>query len=305
MIIVFLSLVISFFQLSVAPNSLLSSTNQKIANIQSLPKQEKTIFTDTAFTTLPELKKDAPAYTSPAQAAIIYDVGSGTTLYSKNANQALPIASLTKLVTALVIMQNHSPDEIVTIPQDLPPLGPADQKIGVVPGQEFKLSELMKALLIYSANDVANSLAIWDSGSIDKFSTKMNAEAQQWGMSKSNFVNPTGLDETNHNSSAQDLLIVSRVLLQNKPFAKIVNTSSATIYDEAGKPFVITTTNKDLSLSYVYGIKTGLTDLAGECLILLAQKSGHEIITVVLNSPNRFQDSKNMVNYTFDNYIWK
>ena len=305
MIIVFLSLVISFFQLSVAPNSLLSSTNQKIANIQSLPKQEKTIFTDTAFTTLPELKKDAPAYTSPAQAAIIYDVGSGTTLYSKNANQALPIASLTKLVTALVIMQNHSPDEIVTSPQDLPPLGLADQKIGVVPGQDFKLSELMKALLIYSANDVANSLAIWDSGSIDKFSTKMNAEAQQWGMSKSNFVNPTGLDETNHNSSAQDLLIVSRVLLQNKPFAKIVNTSSATIYDEAGKPFVITTTNKDLSLSYVYGIKTGLTDLAGECLILLAQKSGHEIITVVLNSPNRFQDSKNMVNYTFDNYIWK
>ena len=305
MIIVFLSLVISFFQLSVAPNSLLSSTNQKIASIKSLPKQEKTIFTDTAFTTLPELKKDAPAYTSPAQAAIIYDVGSGTTLYAKNANQALPIASLTKLMTALVIMQNHSPDEIVTIPQDLPPLGPADQKIGVVPGQEFKLSELMKALLIYSANDVANSLAIWDSGSIDKFSTKMNAEAQQWGMSKSNFVNPTGLDETNHNSSAQDLLIVSRVLLQNKPFAKIVNTSSATIYDEAGKPFVITTTNKDLSLSYVYGIKTGLTDLAGECLILLAQKSGHEIITVVLNSPNRFQDSKNMVNYTFDNYIWK
>ena len=305
MIIVFLSLVISFFQLSVAPNSLLSSTNQKIANIQSLPKQEKTIFTDTAFTSLPELKKDAPAYTSPAQAAIIYDVGSGTTLYAKNANQALPIASLTKLMTALVIMQNHSPDEIVTIPQDLPPLGLADQKIGVVPGQKFKLSELMKALLIYSANDVANSLAIWDSGSIDKFSTKMNAEAQQWGMSKSNFVNPTGLDETNHTSSAQDLLIVSRVLLQNKPFAKIVNTSSATIYDEAGKPFVITTTNKDLSLSYVYGIKTGLTDLAGECLILLAQKSGHEIITVVLNSPNRFQDSKNMVNYTFDNYIWK
>lgn len=305
MIIVFLSLVISFFQLSVAPNSLLSSTNQKIASIQRLPKQEKTIFTDTAFTTLPELKKDVPAYTSPAQAAIIYDVGSGTTLYAKNENQALPIASLTKLVTALVIMQNHSPDEIVTIPQDLPPLSPADQKIGVVPGQKFKLSELMKALLIYSANDVANSLAIWDSGSIDKFSTKMNAEAQQWGMSKSNFVNPTGLDETNHTSSAQDLLIVSRVLLQNKPFAKIVNTSSATIYDEAGKPFVITTTNKDLSLSYVYGIKTGLTDLAGECLILLAQKSGHEIITVVLNSPNRFQDSKNMVNYTFDNYIWK
>jgi len=254
---------------------------------------------------LPELKKDAPAYTSPAQAAIIYDVGSGTTLYAKGQNLALPVASLTKLVTALVIMQNHSPDEIVTIPQDLPPLGLADQKIGVVPGQKFKLSELMKALLIYSANDVANSLAIWDSGSIDKFSTKMNAEAQQWGMSKSNFVNPTGLDETNHTSSAQDLLIVSRVLLQNKPFAKIVNTSSATIYDEAGKPFVITTTNKDLSLSYVYGIKTGLTDLAGECLILLAQKSGHEIITVVLNSPNRFQDSKNMVNYTFDNYIWK
>jgi|GEM_PF-712347 len=305
MILVFFSLILSIFQLSIGSNSLLSTTNQKIASIKNLPKIEKTIYTATEYVASAELKSGASSFVSPAQAALIYDLGSGQTLYAKSENQILPIASLTKLMTAMVIIQNHNPDELVTIPENLPPLRAADQKIGVVPGQKFKLSELIKALLIYSANDVANSLAIWDSGTIDKFAEKMNTEAEQWGMTKSNFLNPTGLDQDAHGSSAKDLLTISKVLLQNKPFAKIVNTSSDTIYSEEGKPFVIKTTNKDLSLSYVYGIKTGLTDLAGECLILLAQQSGHEIITVVLNSPNRFQDSKNMVNYTFDNYIWK
>lgn len=305
MILVTLALLLSIVQLSIAPNALLKATNQKIAAVHDTPKQTKLIFESSQYAPSPELKPGAQAFSSPAKAALIYDVTSGKTLYAKAENEPLPMASLTKLMTALVIMQNHSPDEIVTIPDDLPALGAADQKIGVVAGETFKLSELMKALLIYSANDVANSLAIWDAGSIDAFSNKMNSSANQWGLSNSNFTNANGLDEINHRSSAKDLLVLSTVLLRNQSFQKIVNTSSATIRNESGKPYTFATTNKDLSLPYVYGIKTGLTDTAGQCLVLLAQKGGHEIITVVLNSPERFQDSKNMVDYTFNNYIWK
>ncbi len=305
MILVSIALLLSILQMSVAPNALIASLNHKISDARQLPIQTQQLFVPSAYKASPELKPGATNFSSPAKAALIYDSGSGKTLYAKAENESLPMASLTKLMTAIVIMQNHSPDEIVTIPENLPALAAADQKIGVIEGEKFKLSELMNALLIYSANDVANSLAIWDSGSVDAFTSKMNSEAKQWGLTSSNFTNANGLDEINHRSSAKDLLILSTILLHNQSFQKIVNTPSATIRNQSGKAYTFTTTNKDLSLPYVYGIKTGLTDTAGQCLVLLAKKNGHEIITVVLNSPERFQDSKNMVDYTFNNYIWK
>lgn len=305
MLLVSIALMLSIIQLSIAPNMLLKSLEQRIAGAQNPPKQSTVTFTPVKYVVAPTLRANAPAYQSPAKSAIIYDTASGTTLYAKNENESVPMASLTKLMTALVILQNHSPDEIVTIPEGLPTLGASDQKIGVVAGEKFKLSELMKALLIYSANDVANSLAVWDAGSTNSFADKMNAQAKTWSLTDSHFTNAHGLDETNHRSSARDLLTLSSILLHNQKFRKLVDTSNATIYNEKGKPYTFTTTNKDLALPYVYGIKTGLTDTAGQCLVLLAQKGGHEIITVVLNSPDRFQDSKNMVDYTFTNYIWK
>ncbi|MBA3679137.1 D-alanyl-D-alanine carboxypeptidase [Candidatus Saccharibacteria bacterium] len=305
MLLVALALLISIIQLTVAPNALLQSISSNLNHSSAITKESRIGYVNTPYVTMPELKTGALPYASSAKAAIIYDVGSGKTLYEKSPTESIPIASLTKLMTALVIMQNHSPNEIVTIPKGLPVLGSADQKIGVVEGEKFKLSELMQALLVYSANDVANSLAVWDSGSIDGFTNKMNGYAKQWGLENSHYTNPTGLDETNHQSSTKDLLSLSTILLHNATFRKIVNTQKTTIHSEAQKPYTLTTTNHDLTVPYIYGIKTGLTDNAGQCLILLAQKGNHEIITVVLNSPDRFQESKNMVDYAFSNYLWK
>lgn len=303
--IIVLATLIALIQIIFGHNILLDNISNSLNQAHIQPKQSKITFTNASFSPAPELKPGATPPSALASSAIVYDVASGRVIYGKDMHNPAAIASLTKLMTTLVILQNHSPDEIVTIPDNLPPLTVNDQKINVLPGEKFKLSELMQALLIYSANDVANSLAIWDAGSIDNFTAKMNNYSKQWGLSDSYFVNPSGLDDPNQRSSAADLLVVANILLHNNSFRTIVNKPSSTIYNTSGKSYVLTTTNKDLSLDYVYGIKTGFTDLAGQCLILLAQKNGHEIIAIVLNSPDRFQESKNMVEYTFNNYIWK
>ncbi len=273
----------------------------------SLSKSQKIAYKDTDTQLVAVKKPTANSYVASAEAAEIYDVSSGKVLYAKNQSSKLPMASLTKITTVLTILENHhNLDEIITIPDDLPPLLAADQKIGIKSGEQFSLRDLLQATLIYSANDAANALAIWDAGSIEEFAQKMNTQAERWGLENSQYKNPTGLDAEGHYSSAQDLVTLSSILLQSPKIREIVNTQKTTITSQAGKTYTLTTTNHDLSLPNVYGIKTGQTDLAGECLILLGRnKAGHEIITVVLHSPNRFLESQNMVNYVFNNYIWQ
>lgn len=300
-----IAFIVSIFILLTGGNTTTKYLSSWLQNIPSLSHQAAVSYQSAPYVAQPTIKSGATQYNAQAKSALIYDVDSAQILYEKNAEQALPMASLTKLMTAMVIMQEHSRDEIVTIPDNLPALQAADQKIGVTAGEQFRLSELIKALLIYSGNDVANSLAIWDSGSIEAFAQKMNDYASEWGLDQSHFVNPTGLDATAHQSSSKDLLALTSIMLHNKVFRDIINTQKTIITNTNGKPYSLTTTNEDLRVPYIYGVKTGLTDAAGQSLILLAQKNGHEIITVVLNSPNRFQESKNMVDYTFNNYIWK
>lgn len=192
-----------------------------------------------------------------ASSALIYDVDSGQVLYEKNIHDARPMASLTKLMTALVILDNHSLDETVTIPE-LPQLEAANQDQHNS-GEKFTLNELMKALLIYSANDVANALAIWDSGSIENFNLKMNQKAAEWSLSDSHFSNPSGLDAAGHKSSAKDLQILTGILLHNQKFTDVVKTKTTTIKDLAGKPYTFTSTNQLLGSGGVIGLKTGFT----------------------------------------------
>ncbi len=272
-----------------------------------LPKIEKIAYRPTPNQFAAVKKPGSSNYVATAAAAEIYDVNSGKVLYAQNTTNQLPMASLTKITTVLTILKNHQNlDEIVTIPDSLPSLGPADQKIGITPGEQFSLRDLLKATLIYSANDAANALAIWDAGSIDAFAEKMNNQASNWGLKHSQYKNPTGLDAEGHYSSAEDLVLLSTILLHSPKVREIVNTEKTTITSNSGKIYTLTTTNHDLALPNVYGIKTGQTDLAGECLVLLGRnKSGNEIVTVVLRSPNRFLESQNMVNYAFNSYIWQ
>lgn len=304
MIITLFLLILSIVELTIAPNIIFSRL-QNIALASNINQQTKINFEKTNYTQTAQQRPGTVELKTDAKVALIYDLTGKKMLYAKSVNEPVAIASLTKLMTALVIMQNHSPNETVSIPEDLPELSIDDQKIGIKPGEQFKLSDLMSALLIHSANDVANALAIWDSGSIASFGSKMNDYARQWGLDDSSFSNPSGLDEAGHQSSASNLLVLATILVQNKNFTDIVNTQSKVITNTDDQNYQLTTTNKLLSLSYVYGIKTGFTENAGQSLMLLAEKDGHQIITLVLDSPDRFTESNNMIKYTFNNYIWK
>jgi D-alanyl-D-alanine carboxypeptidase len=260
-------------------------------------------FKPAAYTKQPTLKSGAKQYNAQAKEAIIYDTESGTVIYQKNTDEQTSIASTAKLFTALVIMQSHKPNEVVTV-GNLPTLGAEDQKIGLVEGEEITVGELLKALLIYSANDAANALAIYDSGSIEKFADKMNNQAKTWGLNNSKFVEPSGLNAGDI-SSASDLAKIASILSTNETFKKITSTASTQISNLSGKTYNLTTTNKILGQAGVVGIKTGFTLEAGQCLVTAAERNGHRIITVVLDSPDRFQESKNMIEYAFNNYIWQ
>ncbi len=251
----------------------------------------------------PTLKTNSKKFTPSAEAAIVYDTKSGTKLLEKSADTPRPIASIAKLMTALVIMESHKPNEVVTI-GELPELGPEDQKLNLIKGEEITVGELLKAILIYSANDAANALAIYDSGSIEKFAEKMNEKAKLWDMNNSSFYEPSGLSSKN-TSTPNDLVKLAGVLSNNDTFKKITSTASAKIANQDGKTYNLTTTNKILGSGGVVGMKTGYTLEAGQCLITAVERNGQRIITVVLNSPDRFQESKNMIEWAFNNYIWQ
>ena len=247
----------------------------------------------------------AKPYNIQAESGAIMDSTTGSIVASKQPHQRLEPASLTKLMTAIVIMNRHQPDEIVTIQQSFSADQTDAQALGLRVGQQFRLEDIMKMLLIYSANDAAEALAIYDAGSKEAFVARMNEHAKQLGLNDTHFENPTGLDQSGHVSSVADLATMSRVLLQNPRFREIIKTPKTTVKSLGGTPYSFTSTNQLLAYPYIIGLKTGKTGQAGECLITLSAKDGHEIITVVLNSPNRFQESKNMVDWAFANTIWK
>lgn len=276
-----------------AKTSLKPTEPKYLANANSMQSYQKA-----------PLKNGGQNLAAQASSAMIYDLNSGSIIYQKDADTKRSIASINKLMTALVIMESHKPNEVVTI-KDLPALGPYDQKIGIKNGEEFELSELLKATLIHSANDAANALAIYDSGSIESFAIKMNQKAKQWGLNNSKYSNANGLEGGDDFSTARDVTTLASLLIQNKYFADVVKTKSTYVANLSGKEYLLTSTNKILGQSGVIGMKTGYTLKAGECLVSIADRGGNKVITVVLDSPDRFQESKSMIDWAFNNYIWQ
>ncbi len=240
-----------------------------------------------------------------ASSALSVDLETGKTLWARQSTTPLPIASLTKLMTVLVILDQYSPDELVTVDKRAITVEPA--KIYLLANEKISVRELIKAILIKSANDAALALAYHDSNTLEEFATKMNAKAAQLGMGNSNFINPTGFDAPGQYSTAEDLAILARAIYKNsliREYAQLT-TGTATSVDGAQK-HELNTTN-DLLSSYlkVWGLKTGTTELAGQCLISIVESpTGQKILNVILNSPNRFTESKILSQWIFNNYQW-
>lgn len=231
-----------------------------------------------------------------ARAAAVLDLSTGAFLYSKNATARVPMASLTKMMTALLAVERGSLDQMVNVTVDSRTY--VDSSLmGLLPGERLSLLDLLYGLLLPSGNDAADQIARTIGGSEQAFVGLMNDRAKQLGLNDTHYANPHGLDDPNHYSSAVDLARLASVALQNPTFAKIVQTSARTV--RGVRTYQLKNTNKLLPRDDVFGVKTGNTDAAGRCTVVLFRRQGRDMIVVVLNSVDRDGVALRLANYAY------
>ncbi|WP_172674135.1 D-alanyl-D-alanine carboxypeptidase family protein [Syntrophomonas palmitatica] len=236
------------------------------------------------------------------KAVILIDASSGRVLYGKNIHNHLPPASITKIMTALLVIEKGSLNQNVKISSNA--AGTPESSIWLEAGEKLTRLQLLYALMLNSGNDAAVALAESTAGSVDNFVKLMNRRAGQLGMKDSNFINPHGLDASGHYTSAYDLGVLSRKAMQNSLFRQVVSTKTYNI-PWAGNDYdrLLINHNKLLwKYDYAIGIKTGYTTKSGNCLVGAAQKGDFTLIAVTLDSSSTYQDMAQMFDYGFDNY---
>ncbi len=248
----------------------------------------------------PALASCKTAATS-AQAAVLMERDSGRVLFSKNQDAKLPMASCTKILTAITVLQNCAADEAVTVSKKA--VGIEGSSIYLREGEQLTVIELLYGLMLRSGNDAAVALAIHAAGSVKDFADLMNETAKEIGANNSNFINPHGLHDENHYTTAYDLALITCHALKNPLFQKIVATKKITVgKGEQARYFI--NKNKLLSMSpNASGVKTGFTKRAGRCFVGSAQNDeGMTLVAVVLNCGPMFEDSLSLLNYGFKNF---
>lgn len=232
-----------------------------------------------------------------AASAILVDAQSGRVLYEKNAHERRLIASITKLMTALVVVES-TPDlaELVTIEREWTLA--EGSSMYLKPGEQVTLETLLYGLLLLSGNDAALAVAGYCAGDVETFVDWMNQRAAELGMEDTHFVNPNGLNDPEHYSTASDMALLARACMEQETISKIVGTKSITIG-------VRTFTNHN-KLLWRYegciGMKTGYTQLAGRTLVSCAQRNGQRLIVVTLQDPDDWADHAALFDYGFESY---
>lgn len=243
-----------------------------------------------------------------ARAAVVLDKKSGKILFAKDAHERLAEASLTKIMTVIVVLDNRPKvGDIVQVSKNPLKIQMQGADIGLKEGEEISVYNLLRSLLIVSANDTSVALAEYTAGSEEKFVELMNQKARRLGIKDSHFVNTHGLDAENHYSSAYDLATLTRYALDKPIFREIIKTPRF-VFKTSVRTHWIKNTNKLLNNTYlnIIGGKTGFTDNAGMCLIEVARgKKGQEIIAVLLASRDQWQEAKGLLDWTFRAYTWK
>ena len=256
--------------------------------------------TPVSVSTLRQISADRPPELL-AKAWVLMDATTGRVIRSRNANVHRAPASTTKMMTALVTLENARLTDVVKAG---PNVKVEPVVIGLDPGDELTVEQLLYGMLLNSGNDAAVDLAEYVGGSIPRFAEMMNAKAAQLGLKDTHFVNPHGLDAEGHYSSARDLAVLARAALSNPVFERIVATREYRI--EGPVRWVFENSNRLLaSFPGADGVKTGYTDNAGRCLVSSATRKGHRAIAVVLDSDTMYEDSAALLSYLFDNYDWE
>jgi D-alanyl-D-alanine carboxypeptidase (penicillin-binding protein 5/6) len=233
-----------------------------------------------------------------AQSAAVVDSYSGDFLFAKNENGKQYPASSTKILTALIVVESGDLDHLVTV--DLADTKVEPSSLGLKPGEQYTRRQLLFGLLLKSANDVAMALARDNAGSVPAFAEKMNLRAAQLGATSSHFVNPHGLHDPNHYTTAHDLVLIGRAAMQQPLFREIVSTVYYTWRAPSGQIEQLRNHNRLLRhFAGCNGLKTGYTRIAQQVLVSSALRGGHEVISVVLHTdkPGIWDDSKALLSY--------
>jgi D-alanyl-D-alanine carboxypeptidase (penicillin-binding protein 5/6) len=239
-----------------------------------------------------------------AKAWILVDPRDGAVLASKAPDRQLPIASTTKLMTAYLALQELKPSQMVTAPS-YSPSASAEIELGLRPGEKVRVRDLLYGLLLPSASDAAETLAVGVSGSVPAFVAMMNQAAQQLGLADTSYANPIGLDDPDNYSSARDLVTLAGVLLRNKLFARIVDTPGATLHS-GDRVRQVTSRNTLLGRApWIDGVKTGHTLGAGYVLVGSGTRDSTRLVSAVLGTPSeaaRDDDTLQLLDYGFSLY---
>lgn len=249
------------------------------------------------------LPKNIKASATSAECMITIESSTNRVLYSKNEHRKRPIASVTKILTAITVLENcNDLEKVQIVPAKAE--GIEGSSIYLQKGEKISTLDLLYGLMLQSGNDCAVALAILTSGSIEKFADLMNQTAKKAGAINSNFVNPHGLHDDNHYSTAYDLAIITSYAMKNPIFKEIVKTKIRRIErTREDAPTLIPNKNRLLNtFDGADGVKTGFTKKAGRCFVSSATKNGMQVISVVLNCGPMFEDCANLMNRAFSEY---
>lgn len=251
----------------------------------------------------PVNQTQAPEPYISARGAVVIDADSKTIIFAKNPDQWLLPASTTKIMTALVALENYALDDVVTVGNIIT----EPVKMDLVPAEKITVHNLLYGLLVGSANDAALALAAHHPGGETGFVKAMNQKAVDLHLTNTQFANPIGLDNYGQYTTVHDLSILTAAAMSHSVFRTVVNTSKYTVTD-VDKTHVHELENINELLGQVpglVGVKTGYTELAGECLITYVTRQNHSIITVILGSADRFGESRQLIDWVFANFAWQ
>ena len=241
-----------------------------------------------------------------SRSAIVFDRNTKSILYEKDINTKRAMASTTKIMTCIIILENGNLNDTVKISQKSANTG--GSRLGLKKNDSITVKDLLYGLMLRSGNDAAVALAEYMSGSIEEFANLMNEKAKTLGLTNTHFVTPHGLDDENHYTTAYELALLTDYALNNSTFSKIVNTKNYTITIN-GYSKALNNTNELLGyLNGVNGVKTGFTGNAGRCLVTSCVRNNFNIITIVLGADTkkiRTTDSIHLIEYAYNNFEQK
>lgn len=263
-------------------------------------------FVESEFDISSVLSSSSPSSNEPiinSRSAIVLDRNSKLILYGKNENEKRKMASTTKIMTAIVVIENTNLEEITTISSKA--AGTGGSRLGLHKNDKISIINLLYGLLLCSGNDAAVALAEFTSGSVENFSILMNNKATELGLTSTHFVTPHGLDNEEHYTTAYELALLTDYALKNKTFSNIVGTKSHTIQINNSYKTLSNTNELLGNFEGVYGVKTGFTNGANRCLVTAIKRGNMDIICIVLGADtkkDRTKDSIKLIEYAYKNF---